>query len=43
MARGRYAETARMSGLAGSECIVPGDADDLARLLAIFDRRNTGS
>ncbi len=39
----QFASLARLSGLVGPECVVPGDADDLTRLLAIFGRRNTGS
>ena len=38
----RFAPLTRSSGLAGPECAVPEDADDLIRLLAIFGRRNTG-
>lgn len=39
----QFAPLARLSGLVGPECAVPGDADDLTRLLAIFGRPNTGS
>jgi uncharacterized protein (TIGR03086 family) len=35
----QFAPVARLSGLIGPECAVPGDADDLIRLLAIFGRR----
>ena len=38
----QFAPLARSAGLVGPECAVPDDADDLARLLAIFGRRNTG-
>ena len=39
----RFAPLARLSGLVGPEYALPGDADDLTRLLAIFGRPNTGS
>jgi uncharacterized protein (TIGR03086 family) len=38
----QFAPVARMSGLIGPERAVPGDADDLTRLLAIFGRRDPG-
>jgi len=38
----QFAPVARMSGLIGPECAVPGDAGDLTRLLAIFGRRDPG-
>jgi hypothetical protein len=39
----QFAPLARLSGLVGPECAVPEDADDLARLLAIFGRPDTSS
>ena len=38
----QFAPVARMSGLIGPECAVPGDAADLTRLLAIFGRHDPG-
>jgi hypothetical protein len=39
----RFAPLARLPGAVGPEYALPGDADDLTRLLAIFGRPNTGS
>lgn len=34
----QFAPVGRSVGLVGPECVVAGDADDLARLLAVFGR-----